>query len=218
MEVFVFSLITVVEGFFMNYGALGVFLGSILEQIVAPIPSSIVVLGSSFFIMKGNLLSLGAMGRLFLNVVIPAALGITTGSLVYYYLSYKIGTPFIKRAGKYLGVSVEDVQNVEKRVKESRYEHLFLFAARCIPVIPSIAVNLFCGLVKYPLKKYLVITFFGAMIQATILGIAGWQLGNAYIKYVNSLSALTDIITVIIILGIMFYIFKKRRDLKREKD
>jgi len=213
--VFVFSLITVVEGFFMNYGALGVFLGSILEQIVAPIPSSIVVLGSSFFIMKGNPLSLGAMGRLFLNVVIPAALGITTGSLVYYSLSYKIGTPFIKRSGKYLGVSVEDVQNVEKRVKESRYEHLFLFAARCIPVIPSIAVNLFCGLVKYPLNKYLVITFFGAMIQATILGVVGWQLGNAYIKYVNSLSALTDIITVIIILSIIFYIFKKRREMKR---
>jgi len=198
----------------MNYGALGVFFGSILEQIIAPIPSSIVVLGSSFFIMKGNPLYLESFIRLFLNVVFPAALGITVGSLVYYYLSYKIGTPFIERWGKYLGVSVEDVQKVEERVNESRYNNLFLFAARCIPIIPSIAINLFCGLIRYPLKKYLVITFFGAMIQATILGIVGWQLGNAYLTYVDSLSTLTDIITVIIIIGIIYYVFKKRREKK----
>jgi membrane protein DedA with SNARE-associated domain len=199
----------------MNYGALGVFIGSILEQIIAPIPSSIVVLGSSFFIMKGHYLTLGAMGRLIINVAIPAALGITTGSLVYYYLSYKIGIPFIERAGKYLGVTIEDIQKVEKKVNESRYDNLFLFAARCIPILPSIAINLFCGLIKYPLKKYLIITFFGAMIQATILGIAGWQLGNAYITYVNNLSTLTDIITVIIVLGVIIYIFKNRREKKK---
>ncbi len=198
----------------MNYGALGVLFGSILEQIIAPIPSSIVVLGSSFFIMKGNPLSFDAIGRLYFNVIFPAALGITLGSLVYYYLSYRIGTPFIERSGKYLGVSVEDVQKVEKRVEESRYDNLFLFAARCIPIIPSIAINLFCGLIKYPLKKYLVITFFGAMIQATILGIVGWQLGNAYLVYVNNINILTDIITVIIILVILYYVFKKRREKK----
>jgi len=210
------SLISFIEWFFMNYGALGVFFGSIFEQIIAPIPSSIVVLGSSFFIMKGDPLSLESLIKLFLNVTLPAALGITTGSLVYYALSYKIGIPFIERSGKYLGVSVGDIQNVEKKVRESKYDNLFLFAARCIPIIPSIAINLFCGLIKYPLKKYLLITFFGAMIQATILGIAGWQLGNAYLTYVNSLSTLTDIISVIIVLGIIFYIIKKRREKKKD--
>lgn len=210
------SIITLIEAFFTNYGALGVFFGSILEQIIAPIPSSMVVLGSSFFIMKGNHLSLESMVKLLLNVTLPAALGITTGSLVYYTLSYKIGAPFIERTGKYLGVSVEDVYNVEKRVRESKYDNLFLFAVRCIPIIPSIAVNLFCGLIKYPLKKYLVITFFGAMIQATILGIAGWQLGNAYMTYVNNLSILTNIISVIIVIGVIFYIIRKRRE-KREQ-
>ncbi|MGF7117033.1 DedA family protein [Methanobacterium oryzae] len=206
------SVITILEQFFMNNGALGVFLGSILEQIIAPIPSSVVVLGSSFFIMKGDIFSLGAMKTLFLNVAIPAATGVTLGSLVYYGLSYNIGTPFIERAGKYLGVSVDDVEGVEKRVKESNYENLFLFFARCLPIIPSIAISLFCGLIKYPLRNYLIITFFGALVQATILAVVGWQVGNVYITLADQISFLNDIIAIIIVLGIIFYIIKKKRE------
>lgn len=203
---------SVVEGFFLNYGALGVFLGSITEQVVAPIPSSIVVLGSSFIVMKGTSLALGSFSTLFFTVSVPAAAGVTVGSLLYYFISYKVGMPFVERAGKYLGVSVEDIQNIEKRVKESRYDHFFLFGARCLPIIPSIAVNLFCGLIKYPLKNYFVITFFGALIQATILGIVGWQVGNVYISLADNISFLNDIIAIIIVLVVVVYIIKKKRE------
>lgn len=74
------SIMTLLEQFFLNYGALGVFLGSITEQVIAPIPSSIVVLGSSFIIMKGHLLSFEAIQTLFLTISIPAAAGVTLGS------------------------------------------------------------------------------------------------------------------------------------------
>jgi membrane protein DedA with SNARE-associated domain len=205
------SIITTLEGFFINYGVIGVFLGSITEQIIAPIPSSIVVLGSSFIILKGQVISFEALQTLVFTVSIPAAAGITLGSLFYYFISYKIGLPFVKRAGKYLGVSVNDIQNVEKRVKESNYENLFLFATRCIPIIPSIAINLFCGLIRYPLRNYLVITFLGALVQATILGIIGWQLGTFYISLADNISFLNDIIMVIIVLMIVIYIIKKKK-------
>ncbi|MGZ7044208.1 MAG: DedA family protein [Methanobacterium sp.] len=210
-------IITALESFFLNYGAFGVFLGSIIEQVVAPIPSSVVVLGSSFIIMKGQEFSFWTLQTLFFTVSIPAALGVTLGSLVYYFISYKIGLPFVKRAGKYLGVSVDDIHDVEKRVKDSRYDYLFLFGARCLPVIPSIAVNLFCGLIKYPLKKYMIITFLGALIQATILGIVGWQVGNLYINLIDDISFLNDIIAVMIVAGIIIYIIKKRMDRKGKK-
>ncbi|MBI5680039.1 MAG: VTT domain-containing protein [Methanobacterium sp.] len=212
------SIMSIIEGFFLNYGLLGVFLGSITEQVIAPIPSSIVVLGSSFIVMKGTSLALGSLSTLFFIVSIPAAAGVTIGSLVYYFISYKVGMPFVERAGKYLGVSVEDIQNVEKRVKESRYDHFFLFGARCLPIIPSIAVNLFCGLIKYPLRNYLVITFFGALIQATILGIVGWQVGNFYISLADNISFLNDIIAILIVLIVVLYVIKKRREKGSKKE
>jgi Uncharacterized membrane-associated protein len=205
------STLSSLEGFILSHGALAVFTGSILEQVVTPIPSSLVVLGSSFIIMKGTVLSVGSLEMMFLNITIPSALGVTLGSLLYYGICYKIGTPFVERAGKYMGVSVDDLENVEKRVKESRYENLFLFAARCIPVIPSIAISLFCGMIRYNPRNYVLITFSGALVQASMLGIIGWQFGNFYLSLSESLSFIDNIILIIILLAVILLIIKKKR-------
>ena len=206
------STLSNLEGFIISHGAWAVFTGSILEQIVTPIPSSLVVLGSSFIIMRGTVLSAGSLEIMFFNITLPAALGVTLGSLLYYGICYKIGTPFVERAGKYMGVSVEDLENVEKRVKESKYENLFLFAARCIPVIPSIAISLFCGMIRYNPRKYVLITFSGALVQASILGIIGWQFGNFYLTISDSLSFIDNLILIIIVLALIFLIIRKKRE------
>lgn len=210
------SILTGLEGFIVSYGPWAVFGGSILEQIVTPIPSSVVVLGASFFLMKGVAMSAGSLQTMFFNISIPAALGVTLGSLLYYGISYKIGIPFVERAGKYLGVSVEDLEGVEKRVKESRYENLFLFTARCVPVIPSIAISLFCGLIRYNPRNYVLITFFGAMVQASILGIIGWQFGNFYLTLSEGLSFIDNIILVVLVLVVLIFVLKKRSEKKRD--
>lgn len=210
------SILTGLEGFIVSYGPWAVFGGSILEQVVTPIPSSVVVLGASFFLMKGVALSAGSLQTMFFNISIPAALGVTLGSLLYYGISYKIGIPFVERAGKYLGVSVEDLEGVEKRVKESRYENLFLFTARCVPVIPSIAISLFCGLIRYNPRNYVLITFFGAMVQASILGIIGWQFGNFYLTLSEGLSFIDNIILVVLVLVVLIFVLKKRSEKKRD--
>ena len=210
------SILTGLEGFIVSYGPWAVFGGSILEQVVTPIPSSVVVLGASFFLMKGVALSAGSLQTMLFNISIPAALGVTLGSLLYYGISYKIGIPFVERAGKYLGVSVEDLEGVEKRVKESRYENLFLFTARCVPVIPSIAISLFCGLIRYNPRNYVLITFFGAMVQASILGIIGWQFGNFYLTLSEGLSFIDNIILVVLVLVVVIFVLKKRSEKKRD--
>jgi membrane protein DedA with SNARE-associated domain len=58
-------------------------------------------------ILKGTSFSLAALGTLFIKIIIPASLGITLGSLVYYALAYKLGMPFIERTGKYFCFSVD---------------------------------------------------------------------------------------------------------------
>ena len=210
------SILTGLEGFIVSYGPWAVFGGSILEQVVTPIPSSVVVLGASFFLMKGVALSAGSLQTMFFNISIPAALGVTLGSLLYYGISYKIGIPFVERAGKYLGVSIEDLEGVEKRVKESRYENLFLFTARCVPVIPSIAISLFCGLIRYNPRNYVLITFFGAMVQTSILGIIGWQFGNFYLTISERLSFIDNIILVVLVLVVVIFVLKKRSEKTRD--
>jgi membrane protein DedA with SNARE-associated domain len=211
------TMIKTIESLIISNTSLTVFLGCILEQIIVPIPASLIVLSSTFLVLKGTSFSLAALGTLFIKIVIPASLGITLGSLVYYFLAYKLGMPFIERTSKYLGVSVEDVEDVGKKVDESYYDEIFIFMARCVPVIPSIAVNLFCGLIKYDLKKYLIITFLGSSVQILGWGILAWFSGNIYLLLENKISDIGNIITLIFILIVIYFVIIKRREMKREK-
>lgn len=211
------TIIETMESLIISNTSLAVFLGCILEQIIVPIPASLIVLSSTFLVLKGTSFSLAALGILFTKIVIPASLGITLGSLVYYVLAYKLGMPFIERTSKYLGISVEDVEDVGKKVDESYYDELFIFLARCVPVIPSIAVNLFCGLIKYDLKKYLIITFLGSTVQILGWGLLAWFSGNIYLLLENKISDIGNIITLIFILIVIYFVIMKRREMKREK-
>lgn len=200
------------ESFIISYGSWAVFLGCILEQIIVPIPASLIVISSTFIIMKGTAFSFASVGTLLIKIAIPASMGITLGSLVYYSLAYKLGTPFIERAGKYMGVSLEDMANVEKQFKKSRYDELFIFLARCFPIIPSIAINLFCGLIKYDLKRYILTTFSGSMLQIVGWGLLAWFSGNIYLILEDKISLLGNIVALIILLAVIYFIIKKRRE------
>ena len=212
------EIISISESFIISNVSWAVFLGCILEQIIVPIPASLIVLSSTFLLLKGTSFSLLAVGTLLVKIVIPASLGITLGSFVYYILAYKLGTPFIERTSKYLGVSVNDVLDVEKKFKESRYDDIFMFLARCFPVIPSIAINLFCGLIRYDHKKYIIITFLGSAVQIFGWGMLAWFSGNIYLIMEDKIAYMSNIVTGIIIIAVVYFIIKKRLDKKNKDD
>jgi len=205
------SIISSLESFILTNGSWAVFLGCILEQIIVPIPASLIVVSSTFIIMKGASLSWMSLGTLMIRIAIPAALGITLGSLFYYYLAYYLEKPFIQRTGKYLGVSMEDVDQLEMQFKNSRYDDLFIFLARCFPVIPSIAINLFCGLIRYDLKKYLITTFAGSLVQILGWGLLAWFSGNIYQAMEDKVSMLGNVVVLVIVILVIYFVIKKRR-------
>jgi membrane protein DedA with SNARE-associated domain len=211
------AIIDSTESFIISNVSWAVFLGCIVEQIVVPIPASLIVLSSTFLVMQGASFSLVSLATLLIKIVIPAALGVTIGSLVYYVLAYKLGKPFIEKTSRFLGVSVEDVDNVEKKFKGNRYDDVFMFLARCFPVIPSIAINLFCGLIRYDIKKYLITTFLGSVVQIFGWGLLAWFSGNVYQVLESKISFLGNIVLVIIVLVVVGLILFRRRQQKSGK-
>ena len=211
------SLLDYAQSFIINNASWAVFLGCIIEQIIVPIPASLIVLTATFLVMKGASFTAASFAILIIKIVIPASLGITIGSFFYYLLSYKLGKPFIARTSRFLGVSVDDVENFEKKFKNSRYDDVFMFIARCLPVIPSIAINLFCGLIRYDLKKYIITTFAGSAVQIFGWGLLAWSSGNIYMALESQISFLGNIVLIIIVLVVVgFIIVHKRRN--RNKD
>lgn len=194
----------------MDYGSLGVFLGSLIEEILAPIPSTLVILGSSFFIMQGVPFSPGSAFSLILYVSIPAALGLTLGSLFLYAIGYFIGKPFITRWGKYMGFSWDDVEKTQQKFAESKNDDIALFSLRAIPVVPSIAISTFCGIIRYKIKNYIFITFLGSIVRASILGFLGWQFGRFYESIADKIAIYEDMVIIGFIIAIVAYIIYKK--------
>ncbi|MBZ2166763.1 hypothetical protein [Methanobacterium spitsbergense] len=121
------EVILYLENILIVYGPLGVFIASIIEEIIAPIPSTLVIMGTSFIVLKGVSISPDAFLKLFINIVLPASLGVTIGSLFIYTIAYFAGKPFLERWGKYLGVSWEDIEKAEKKFENSHSDEIILF-------------------------------------------------------------------------------------------
>ncbi len=203
------GIIDTIERILIPYGAFGVFIASVLEEVIAPIPSALVVMGAGFVLMKDALLTFESCSRLFLVIAIPASIGVTIGSLFVYGLSYWGGKPICQRWGKFLGLSWEDVEKAEKKFTAFKANELILFTVRTIPLVPSVAISAFCGLIRLNLGKYLLFTFLGTIIRAFILGFIGWQLGTAYKSTAEHISKYeTYILIFLLAIMISFIVYK----------
>ncbi|MCC7554109.1 MAG: VTT domain-containing protein [Methanobacteriaceae archaeon] len=206
-------IIELLKSFFINYGSFGVFFGCIIEEIIAPIPSTIVILGSSIFILEGKTISLLSFTKLVLEISLPAALGMTLGSLLIYCLCYYLGKEFIVRWGKYFTISWEEIEKTQNKIEDEKRD-LFLLVARAIPVIPSVVISAFCGVIRYDIKKYIIITFIGGFIRVTILGFLGWQFGNIYEQISGEISFIENIILILIVIFVVIWFIKRKKDKK----
>lgn len=203
------EITTLLQNFIIIYGPLGIFFASILEQIIAPIPSTAVIMGSSFFIMGNSPVSFFSLEKLFLFIALPVAFGVTIGALIIYGAVYKLGKPFVDRWGKFLGLSWEDIEKTEQKYSKSNSMLLFLFITWAVPIFPSVVISAFCGFIKFDIKKYIYVTFFGTMVKAFILGFVAWQFGSLYSSLGPKISISEDLVLIGLIIGLIVIIIYK---------
>jgi membrane protein DedA with SNARE-associated domain len=208
-----------IEPFVQAYGALGVLCASILEEIVAPIPSTLVVFSSAVLLTQG-LSGWTAISTILLKIVLPASVGITIGSLFPYFLA-RIGEKVaVERFGKYLGLKWESIAAMQKKVEKTSSAEIAIFISRAIPGVPSLAVSIFAGLARMPLDTYILWSFLGCIPRNFILGLLGWWGGRQYGAAMEILSNLEShvlviIVAVVLALGIGWLLFEHKR--KRRK-
>ena len=175
-----------------QYGATGVFLGSIVEEIIAPIPSTMVILFGGFLLVPESATIAQAAGTVMLKVMIPASIGMSIGSLFPYYVA-KLGERVaVDRFGKLLQVDWATVEKVQAYFEKRKSDQVFLFIARAVPVIPSVVIGVFCGLIRMPVGSFLLWSVLGNLIRTFILGMVGWAVGAAYATYADSISHVED--------------------------
>lgn len=213
------TLISYIQPIIVAHGALGVFLATLLEEIVSPIPSPLVPLTAGFFLLPADGSYFDIAWKALFLISFPVASGVTLGSSAVYGLGYWGGKPAIEKNKKWFGISWEGIERAEARLTRGRGDEITLFTLRILPVVPGIAISGFCGIVRYPLKTFVIITFLGAMIRAFMLGVVGWSAGSAYQKYSEAITAVEKTGLAILIVAAAFFLvvlFLKRRRAKNQ--
>ncbi len=201
------AVILQLEVVIREYGAVGVLLAAFLEEIIAPIPSSLVAMFAGFFLIPTEYAWLQAIVSASLKVAIPMSVGITTGSLVVYAIAYFGGKPIIARYGKWFGISWTTIEKTEQKFTKGYADELTLLGARILPFVPSVAISAFCGLVRYPIKTFIVLSFVGSLIRSVIMAMIGWQVRDAYITYVEIISQIEIFVFAVIVIAFISFLF-----------
>ncbi len=196
----------------LPWGALGVFVASVIEEVIAPIPSPLIITMSGFLFVTGPL-SWSVIYALIFKVSIPAALGVTLGSYTIYFIARFGGKFFIEKWGKYIGLYWADIEKFQNRLSGTRRDEIFIGIARVIPFVPSVAISAFCGILEMNIFKYFIISFTGVFFRGIILGVLGWQVGNVYGKYAQTISSVENavLISTIFIIGVFIMLKYKSR-------
>lgn len=208
------SLIATIESALLPLGGVGVFAASLLEEVLAPIPSALVQMGAGFFLLPETV-SGEFVFDLIVTVTIPAALGVTIGSLLVYFIAYYAGKPALERWGHWFGLSWSDVERGRERFQGGHKDSITLFVLRTIPIVPSVAISAVCGLIRMRLAKYFLYTFLGTLVRASGLAIVGWQLGELYHEYaalIDEFETYILVVLVVIVGGYGIYRFFWRGD------
>lgn len=214
------TIVLFLEKILVPYGALGVFVASFIEEIVAPIPSAIVLLASGFLFLHGESFSLVYLSKLFLIIVIPAGVGMALGSLFIYGIAYWSGKPAVVRFGKYFGIGWSDVEKAEAKFAKSTADEIAIILLRALPVVPNTAVSALCGLIRFPVLKYLFLSMVGLFLRALVLSVIGGQVGSIYDNYgiyiekIENYIMLGFVLITVAILGWLYYRGKVKHNKK----
>lgn len=212
------SLLAYISGLIVSLNGFGVFIASIIEEVIVPIPSTLIQSGAGMLLLSGQPLSIFSVSKLIVLVALPAACGVAIGSLVIYGISYWGGIYALKKYGAYFFINYEKLEKARCALATKPRLLIVLTILRFVPLFPNALLTAAAGLMRVRLGPYIISTFIGIFIRALYLGAIGWAAGSATSEVAGFDSLLAKLGTLILILvtlsiltGVLVSYAKNRR-------
>ena len=169
-------------------------LGGLIEEIVAPIPSPIIMTTAGGIVKLQN----GTWVNI-LIISLIAGIGKTIGSLLLYYLADKMEDFFVPRFGKFFGIDHQTIEHLGQRFKGNWKDIGVLTILRAMPVIPGAPVAVACGAIKLNMKTYLISTYIGTFLRSLFFAYIGFVGAESYESLMESMDNIESIMTILAI-------------------
>lgn len=187
-----------------------VLVASIVEEIVAPIPSpTVMMLAGSFASLQGysfyglvTLVCIGAIGKMF-------------GAMFVYGISYYAEDIVINRFGNFFGVTQESVQQFGNKITENGFRgYVLLTLFRALPIVPSVIVSVGSGVCRVPFPMFVISTFLGTLVRDGLYlyaGYIGTDALHALVKGTARAETVVEYVCITVIIAMFVYIIYTRR-------
>lgn len=183
------------------HGAWSVFVGVIIESVIVPIPSPLIIMGAGFVLISAELSFVQALVPITVQIVLPGSIASTLGAYVGYAIGYLGGKPLVDRWKTFLGFSWSDVEALERRFQAGQV-NTSIFFLRALPIFPLSVISAAAGLLRLPIGQFSLWTFYGTIPRCLFLAYLGWGLGETYQGIAKGIDKAEGIVSGILILAI----------------
>ncbi len=203
-------IIGAVTSFIINgistLGYSGVVLMMTIESACIPLPSEVIMPFAGFLVAQGKFSLFG--------VTIAGAFGCLIGSLLAYVVGSWGGRRFIEKYGKYILISHHDLELSDNFF--NKYGASAIFFSRLLPVVRTY-ISLPAGIAKMNFTKFVIYTFAGSLPWCLALAYMGKKLGDHWDSLGIYFHKFDFIIVALIIIGIVWYIWRHVKQIKNNK-
>ena len=179
----------------------------LLENIIPPIPSEIIMPLGGFFVYQGDLN--------FYILVLFGLIGTVLGALPWYYLGRFLNekklAKVVESKGKFLGITSKDFN--KSKLWFDKYGVSLVFWGRLIPGIRTL-ISVPAGIELMPLRKFLVWTTLGSLIWVVLLSLAGYLFGENYRIIETYVDNLKFFIKPLLLVISIFFLLKYLRNIR----
>ena len=195
------------------HGAMSVFWGVILESIIVPIPSPIVIMFAGSVLIPTNIEYPMVLYLLFWKIVLPGSIASTIGAYFLYALFYY--ATYLKCIKKFFFISDREVSYFLPFM--SKYIGIKIFLLRVIPIVPLSIISAISGLLHVRKMDFIIYTFLGSVVRCFILGWMGYAMINTYRSFSVDIDYLEGIVSIVILICFFLVILNLRSKFKSKK-
>jgi membrane protein DedA with SNARE-associated domain len=154
---------------------------------------------------------LGWHGTGFAAYVAVVAAGVVAyqlGSILGWWIGYRGGRPFVDRYGRFLHLSVDQIDRAERWF--GRWRGWAVLVGRMTPVARSF-VSIPAGLFETPFARYNLLTLAGNLVWCLALAGAGWALGASWDTFHHDFRWVEYLVVAAIVAGLAYLVWRRRR-------
>ena len=193
------------ESFITSAGYAALILFGFLEAACIPVSSEVTFGFAGVLAYEGKLnLAL---------VIIIGSLAELAGSYASYAVGRVGGKPLVHKVGRYILVTQADVDRAERFL--AGRGSWAVVVGRMLPFVRAFT-SIVAGLVRIPALRFGVLSLIGTVIYATVLSVAGYQLGHAWNSVSHGLTIVGYVLFVLLVFVIVGFVLYRLRQFRRE--